>query len=197
MKVENIVECHHCGLFLEKAKSDTVKKVLCPRCHSNLSITKRHNLEAVYYAISSLFLFIILNIFPLISLNINGLILEANLYNTIFTLLEQNFFLVSVVVFFTIFLAPILNSFIIIFSYIQSNTKFKFFSQTLLHDSFHFFKTWSFIEVFIISVIVTYIKLVGMLSSTQFDIGFYVMIAFLFCFYMSNVKFEDKNIFGI
>jgi paraquat-inducible protein A len=29
-------------------------------------------------------------------------------------------------------------------------------------------------EVFIVSLIVTYIKLIGMVSNTKFDIGFYV-----------------------
>ncbi len=195
MRVNNIIECHHCGLFLKNKENYMKKKFLCPRCSSRLNYSKRHNLEAFYYAISSLLLFIILNIFPLISLDVNGLNLKATLYNTVFILLEQHFFLVSLVVFFTIFLAPILNSFIIILSVIQANTKIDFFTKTLLYDSFHFFKTWSFIEVFVISIIVTYIKLVGMLSSTKFDIGFYIMIAFLFCFYMSIIRFEDKNIF--
>ncbi len=196
MKVENIIECHHCGLFLEKKEYIRTKKVLCPRCGSNLTSSNRHNLEAFYYAISSLLLFVLLNIFPLISLNMLSFKLETTLYNTFIVLFKQGFFLVAVVVFFTIFLAPTLNSLLIIVSFIQTNTKMSFFSETLLHDSFHFFKTWSFIEVFIISIIVTYIKLVGMVSSTYFDIGFYVMILYLFCFYMSNVRFEDKNVFG-
>ncbi len=197
MKVENIIECHHCGLFLKKREYTESKKFLCPRCNSKLGSSKKHDLEALYYAISSLLLFVILNFYPLISLSMAGFKLEAKLYNSFFILLSENFFLVALVVFFTIFLAPVLNSCIIILSFIQSNTRINIFTETLLHDSFHFFKTWSFIEVFIIGVIVSYIKLVGMVSSTYFDIGFYIMIAYLFCFYMSNVKFEDKNIFEV
>ena len=101
----------------------------------------------------------------------------------------------ALIVFFTIILAPTLNSLVIIFAYIQEKTNISLFSDTLLHDSFHFFRHWGFIEVFIISIIVTYIKLIGMVSSTKFDIGFYVMLAYIFCFYMSNVKFEDKSVF--
>lgn len=197
MDLENIIECHHCGLFLEKKEVDNKKtKVKCPRCNNNLTISYKHNLDSLYYAISSLLLFIILNIFPLISLEISGIKLEATLYGTVFILLKQNFFLVALIVFFTIFLSPLLNSLIIIISYIQSKTKLKIFNNTVLHDGFHFFRRWGFIEVFIISIIVTYIKLVGMISSTHFDIGFYVMIAYLFCFYMSNIRFEDKSVFG-
>ena len=103
---------------------------------------------------------------------------------------------IRLIVFFTIILAPILNSLIIIFAFIQSKTKIKLFTKTLLHDGFYFFKHWGFVEVFIVSIIVTYIKLIGMVSSTKFDIGFYVMLGYIFCFYMSNVKFEGKSVFG-
>ena len=110
-------------------------------------------------------------------------------------LLEQNFFFVGLLVFFTIIVAPILNSMIIIFVFIQEKTKIKIFTRTLLHDGFHFFKHWGFIEVFVISIIVTYIKLIGMVNTTKFDIGFYIMLVYIFCFYMSNLKFEGRRAF--
>lgn len=47
----------------------------------------------------------------------------------------------------------------------------------------------------LISIIVTYIKLMGMIHTTKFDVGFYVMLVYIFCFYMSNIKFEDKSVF--
>jgi paraquat-inducible protein A len=192
---KKIVECYTCGLFTNK---DTPKGISlkCPRCNSNLSKEKEHSIDALYYAISSLLLFIVLNTYPLISLSFGISKLDTTLIGTVIVLLEQNFFLVALIVFFTIIVAPILNSIIIIFTFIQKYTGIKLFTNTLLHDAFYFFKHWGFIEVFIISVIVTYIKLVGMVSSTQFDIGFYIMIVYLFCFYMSNTKFEGKNVLG-
>lgn len=196
LDTDNIIECYGCGLFLKKESLTNSLKQKCPRCNSKLNIEKEQNLDSLYYAISSLLLFVVLSIYPLISLSIGGIELKATLIDTVLILLKQNFFVVGLIVFFTIILAPILNSLIIIFAFIQTHTKIRFFTDTLLHDGFHFFKQWGFIEVFIISVIVTYIKLIGMVSSTQFDIGFYVMLVYIFCFYMSNVKFEGKSVFG-
>lgn len=193
---KKVIECYSCGLFLEKQKEKKNKVFRCPRCNSKLSIEKEHSFDSLYYAISSLLLFVLLNIYPLISLNVNDTVLKATLIGTVSILLEQNFFVVALIVFFTIIVAPVLNSLAIIFSFLQMHTKIKLFTDTLLHDAFHFFKHWGFIEVFIISIIVTYIKLIGMVSSTKFDIGFYVMLVYIFCFYMSNVKFEGKNVFG-
>ncbi|MFK2823754.1 paraquat-inducible protein A [Arcobacter sp. YIC-80] len=192
---KNIVECYGCGLFVEKRKKTWDKKIKCPRCSSKLSIENNHSLDSLFYAISALLLFVLLNIYPLISLDINNSHLKSTLYDTILTLFEQNLFFVALIVFFTIFLAPVLNSIIIIFSFIQIHTNIKLFTNTLLHDSLNFFKHWGFIEVFIISVIVTYIKLVGMADSTRFDLGFYVMLLYLFCLYMSNIKFDGREVF--
>ncbi|QKF67703.1 PqiA family membrane protein [Arcobacter venerupis] len=192
--IDNIIECYNCGLFIKK-NNDQIHTQRCPRCNSKIKIEKKQTNDSLYYSISALLLFGILNIYPIISLNINDEELKATLLGTVSILLEQNFFFVSLVVFFTIVLAPVLNSLVIIFAFIQDKTKIRFFTDTLLHDSFHFFKHWGFIEVFVISIIVTYIKLVGMVSSTKFDIGFYIMLAYIFCFYMSNIKFEGKSVF--
>lgn len=192
--IDDILECYNCGLFIKKYETSNIKQ-RCPRCNSKISSNKKSSNDSLYYAISALLLFGILNIYPIISLNLNDTELKATLINTVWILIEQNFFFVALIVFFTIILAPILNSLVIIFAFIQSKTKIRIFSDTLLHDSFHFFKHWGFVEVFVISIIVTYIKLIGMVSSTKFDIGFYVMLAYIFCFYMSNVKFEDKSVF--
>ena len=193
--IEDIMECYHCGLFIKKHNNITTTQ-RCPRCNSKIKNDKKHSLDSLYYAISALLLFGVLNVYPIISLNINENELKATLIGTVSILLEQNFFFVALIVFFTIILAPILNSLVIIFAFIQSKTKIRLFSDTLLHDSFHFFKHWGFVEVFIISIIVTYIKLIGMVNTTKFDIGFYIMLVYIFCFYMSNLKFEDKSVFG-
>ena len=78
--------------------------------------------------------------------------------------------------------------------FVQLKFKVEIFKKSLLYDSYHFFKEWGFMEVFIISLIVTYIKLVGMVSNTKFDFGFFVILAYVFCFIMSNIKFDASAI---
>ncbi len=194
--LENIVECRVCGLFVDKSKTPAIGRLQCPRCGTKLKVHVNKSFDSLFYAISSLMLFILINIYPLIDLSFVGIHLQTTLIGTVGALFEGDMFFVAVIVFFTIVLMPILNSLIIIISFIQNHTKFKFFTQTLLHDSLHFTQTWTFMEVFILSVIVTYIKLIGMVSSTKFDMGFYMLLAYVACFYMSNRKFEGKSVFG-
>jgi len=192
--MNNIIECYHCGLFVEKEETLKTQKLKCPRCSGKLTNKDNHSLDSLYYAITALLLFILLNIYPLITLNLNGKELSTTLFHTFLILLEQDFIFVALLLFFTIIIAPVLNSIVIVFAFIQNSMKRKPFPKRMLHDSFYFFKAWGFIEVFIVSIIVTYIKLLGMISSTRFDIGFYIMLAYIFMFYLSNKKFNIKSV---
>ena len=188
-----IVECYICGLFIEKSDNLNVSQI-CPRCESKLEIKKDFSMNPFFYAISSLMLFLILSLYPILSLSLNEQELNANIFKTVYILFEQDFYIVSFMVFFTIILAPILNSLVIILIFIQLKFDVEIFKKTFLYDAYHFFKEWGFIEVFVISLVVTYIKLVGLVSNTKFDLGFLVLLAYLFCFIMSNIKFESSVI---
>lgn len=77
----------------------------------------------LYYAISSLLLFGILNIYPIISLNINENELKATLIGTVLILLEQKLLFCSFIGFFYDNLSSILNSLIIIFCFYSKKYK--------------------------------------------------------------------------
>lgn len=188
-----IVECYSCGLFVEKIDETNISQI-CPRCESKIETKKDFSIDSLFYAISSLLLFLILSLYPILSLNLNEQELNANILKTVYILFEQDFYVVSFLILFTIILAPLFNSIVIILIFLQLKLNIKIFKKSLLYDSYHFFKEWGFIEVFIISLIVTYIKLVGMVSNTKFDVGFFVILAYVFCFIMSNIKFDASAI---
>ena len=188
-----IFECYSCGLFVEKIDETNISQI-CPRCESKIETKKDFSIDSLFYAISSLLLFLILSLYPILSLNLNEQELNANILKTVYILFEQDFYVVSFLILFTIILAPLFNSIVIILIFLQLKLNIKIFKKSLLYDSYHFFKEWGFIEVFIISLIVTYIKLIGMVSNTKFDVGFFVILAYVFCFIMSNIKFDASAI---
>ena len=109
----NIVECYSCGLFVQKSDSSKFTQ-RCPRCDSKLKEENSHSIDSLFFAISSLMLFLILSLYPILSLNLNAQSLDANILKTVYVLFEQDFYIVSFLVLFTIILAPVLNSIIII-----------------------------------------------------------------------------------
>lgn len=188
-----VYECYSCGLFVKEDEESNLTQ-RCPRCDSKIKTEKKHSIDSLYYALSAIFLFIILSTYPFLTLDLNEQKLQATLIKTVVILFEQDFFFLSLLVLFTIVIAPILNSLIIILFFIQEKFNLQIFKKSFLYDSFHFIKHWGFIEVFVISLVVTYIKLIGMVSNTKFDIGFFIILFYVLCFFMSNLKFEAKTI---
>ena len=170
--INNIIECEYCGLFIELKEKKDVYNYKCPRCKMKLVQYKKHNFNALYYSISAFLVFILLNIYPLISLSLNGRELQTTLLDTVIILFEQKFYFVSLIIFFTIIFAPVVTLIIIIYSFLHNHTKIKFFSNAYVYKLFQFFKDWGFIDVFILSIIVTYIKLIGMISTARFAFRF-------------------------
>lgn len=79
---EKVMECYSCGLFVnkQKAKRDLI---LCPRCGTKLLITTKHSVDSLYFAISALLLFVLLNTYSLISLSVNGKELQTTLIGVV------------------------------------------------------------------------------------------------------------------
>jgi len=184
--VQNVIECYGCGTFLDITDIDS--KITCPKCYSIIDI-KNHSKEALIYAISALLLFLVLPLYPLLTTNINGTQLYGSIIQIPLMLYKENFICVSILIFWTIILAPILNSIVIIFSFFEHNISKKF-----MFKLYHITKEWVFIDVFLVGCVVSYIKMTKTFQNTHFEIGFYIMIFYLILFYLSNQKFDEKMI---
>jgi len=184
-KLDNVIECYGCGTFLDISHADSAVK--CPKCHSIIDI-KNHKKEALAYAISALFLFIVLPSYPLLTTNINSTQLYATILDTPMMIYKEHFVFVSILTFFTIIIAPLLNSLLIIFSFFNKKPR------KTLFKLYHISKEWGFIDIFMISCIISYIKLSATFQNTHFETGFYLMIIYLILFYLSNHKFDEKTL---
>jgi paraquat-inducible protein A len=183
--LENVIECYGCGTFLDISKADSAVK--CPKCHSIIDI-KNHSKEALAYAVSALLIFIILPNYPLITTSINGTQLYTTIIDTPIMIYKQHFPFVAAITFFTIIIAPLLNSIIIIFAFFNKKPR------KTLFKLYHISREWGFIDIFMLSCIVSYIKLSATFQNTHFEKGFYLMIIYLIFFYLSNKKFDEKTL---
>jgi len=182
-KIDNVIECYGCGTFLDISNAKSAIK--CPRCHSVIDI-KNHSTEALIYAISALLLFIALPSYPLLTSNINSTQLYNHFLEIPLMTYKENFVFVSILTFLTILVAPIINSLIIIFAFFNKKPR------KTLFKLYHISKEWGFVDIFMISCVISYIKLSATFQNTHFESGFYLMIVYLVLFYLSNHKFDEK-----
>ena len=86
-----VYECYSCGLFVKEDEESNLTQ-RCPRCDSKIKTEKKHSIDSLYYALSAIFLFIILSTYPFITLDLNEQKLQATLIKTVVILFEQDFF---------------------------------------------------------------------------------------------------------
>ena len=186
--IGDCVSCHRCGLISQKIDLGKYKKGLCPRCYSTLYYkdTKDNLKLAFIYAVTALIFFIPSNIFPMMTFELAGNEFSTTFIQSAIILHEQGYNFVSFVVFLTAIIFPILNSAIIILIYLQKIGKVDGILESSLKKVYNFTKKTSFIEVYLLALLVGYIKLVD-ISSVTVHTNIYFFIAYV-CFFVLSIR---------
>ncbi len=73
LKAPALIECHECGLFLRARTPPPGGKAKCPRCNATLYRNTGRGIDhAIALNITGLVLFAIANIFPFMSIKLEG-----------------------------------------------------------------------------------------------------------------------------
>ncbi len=169
-------ECHtlHRRIKLKKAKfayCDVCEKVLY-QCHDDL-IEK-----ALALAIATLITFIVASSFSIVEIEINGIWQDLTLPFVFVTLFHEEFFVVGLIVSFLIFFVPLL--YIVIYTYVMIllylGRGYDLTRKLLIVLAM--LKPWNMIEIFLISILVALVKLIGYAQIT-FGVAFGALIVFI------------------
>lgn len=164
MDSETLTACHECDLIL-KIPTDAAEKavITCPRCEAVIRKKKKNSLDrALALALAGLILFIVVNVFPFIGIRIDERIQRTVLITGVIQLYYHGQIALAVLVFVNIILAPfflvtgLLYVLIPIqFGKVPKNLPVVFRFVRNLQD-------WSMIDVFMLGIFVSVIKLAGM-----------------------------------
>ena len=175
--------CHHCGQENQIVNLGPYKKGLCSQCFSTLyyNHSKLNFKFAFIYAVTALILFIPSNIYPIMSFELVGNEFSVTFIQSAIALQEQGFGFVSLIIFLTAFVFPIMNSFVIIAIYLKKIGVVDFIKLKSLDKMYNFTKKTSFVEVYLLAIIVGYIKL-NDISDVSIHDNIYFFIAYLLFF---------------
>jgi len=189
-----ITTCHHCGQKNQKVDLGKYKKGLCSRCFSTIYYdhSKENFTLAVIYAITALILFIPANIYPIMTFELVGNEFSITFIQSAITLQEQGFNFVSLIIYLTAFVFPIMNSFIIIAIYLHKKGIVDFIKIKSLNRVYNFTKKTSFIEVYLLALLVGYIKLID-ISDVTIHSNIYFFIAYIVFFLLSMNKIHTTQ----
>jgi paraquat-inducible protein A len=135
----------------------------CPRCRSALYRNIRDSIDrTLALALAGLCLFLAANAFPFLALKMQGNVTHTTLVSGVRALYDQDKSLVASLVLVTTIVAPLLHIASLIFVLAPLRAGVRIAGQIELFRILRRVQAWSMTEVFILGILVSLVKLLGM-----------------------------------
>jgi len=178
-ELDNYIICNRCLTLHKKILITKDKDAFCRECN-NILYSNNHKIinEGLSLSITGLIFFIVANFFPLIQIEILGHSQFITITKTIFSLFDNHFYIVGMLLAFFIFIFPLMIFIIniLLFTLLRLN-RGEYITKDLLVLLAHI-KPWSMSEIFLVSILVSLVKLISY-ASIDIGISFWGLIAFV------------------
>ncbi|MBG0758949.1 paraquat-inducible membrane protein A [Vibrio cidicii] len=167
---KRLISCDECGLIATVPALSQAQTAHCPRCGHTLTQTQKHPYQtAIALAISCLMLLVLSLAFPFMSFSVQGLTQEITILNAAKMLGEFQNVLLAILLFATVILFPALYISLLLFLYYKAaQSKQRALSKreiqlaTLLCKALFKVQPWMMVDVFLIGVLVSLIKIASL-----------------------------------
>jgi len=185
MKIENedalddLVICPQCHTLHREIPIKDGAKACCSECNSVMyrydSRLAEHGLAL---SVTALIFFFVANFFPLVKIELLGNEQFITIPGTILSLFDNGFFIVGMLSAFLIFIFPLMIFllYLLVFALLKFG-KGEQLSKELLVLLSHL-KPWSMSDIFLISILVALVKLIGY-AQIHMGIAFWALIVFV------------------
>jgi len=171
----HILECSGCGLRHEIGALPPGYLVRCRRCGGPLLNIPFNSLQrTLALAITGLVLVLIANTMPFISFNIGGRIQAANMITGALVMTDQGLWPLAAVVLLTTLVAPVLKLGAICYVLLGLRALRPPHDLPLIFRWLEFLHPWSMIEVYLLGILVAYVKL-SAIASLEIGVACYAL----------------------
>ncbi|RFU45856.1 paraquat-inducible protein A [Paraburkholderia sp. DHOC27] len=164
MDLDNLIACHECDTLYTKPKLSGRRFVArCPRCGATLYRGATRRLDIISsVTLAALFTFLIAQGYPIIELDANGITTQTTLFGALVALWSEDMQIVAVMVFCATTLFPLTELVALLYVLIPIRSGFvpKGFNTVL--RAIQFVRPWGMIEVFMLGVLITIVKMVSL-----------------------------------
>lgn len=155
-----LIACHDCDLLQREIPLNPGCSATCRRCGAVLYRNATDSINrTLAYSVAASILFVIANVFPILTIELQGDRADVTLFGAVLSLWEQGFKPVSAVVFITTIVVPAIEmgsmgTLLLPLKMGQLPPAYTFFMRTLQHV-----QPWSLVEVFFLGILVSLVKL--------------------------------------
>jgi paraquat-inducible protein A len=175
------IACHECDLLLNITELGPKQKASCPRCQFTLTVNRENICDKILaYAVASLIFLAITFGFPFITLDTQGQERTITLLETISVLFELKYWVLSALITFFVLIAPLAFLLGIITVTLSIKKDAATFNQHGLLRALTSLAPWSMVEIFVIGLLVSLIKIV-VLADITLDLAFFSFVLFSIC----------------
>ena len=188
--LDDLIICNKCNTLHKKINLPNGAKARCSECNNLLyrNITDAFN-KGVAFSITSLILYIVATLFPIINVSIAGVKNSLTIPDMIYTLFSENFFVVGAILMVVLVIAPL--SVIVSYILLALFTKLKIFKNLSRHIISFLItsRDWSMIDIFAVSILVALVKLFGY-AEVEFGVSSIALVLFVIVdiFTLKNIK---------
>ena len=181
LSLEALVACHECDLLMRKPPLADGERAECPRCGFELYSHNHHVVRrSLALVIAALLLYIPANFLPIMQINVLGQASEDTVWSGVLSLYAAGGLLKSIalVVFLCSMVIPLLKLLMQLAVLLSIRWDIGRGYGLLLYRIYHHLREWGMLEVYLMGILVSIVKLVDIASPTL-DVGLGCFIALL------------------
>jgi paraquat-inducible protein A len=196
LALDDLVGCHECDMLLRKPELATGDRAECPRCGFVL-YSHNHQIirRSLALVIAALLLYVPANFLPIMQINVLGQSSEDTIWSGVLSLYNSGGLLKSIalVVFLCSMVIPLIKLLIQFFVLLSIRLDVGRSFGLLLYRTYHHLKEWGMLEVYLMGILVSIVKLIDIASPTL-DFGLACFVALLLVQVWLEVTMEPHQI---
>jgi len=178
--MDSLIACHECDLLHQRRPLPRGGTARCIRCGAKLYSRKHDSLNRVLaLTFAGLVLFIVANVYPLLTFRLEAQIQETTLISGVISLYDQGMWIVAAVVFLTSILVPLLQLTGMLYVILPLRLNQRPWALPFFFRIVRSFKPWGMMEVFMVGILVSFVKLAKMATLIP-GIALYAFLVLIF-----------------
>ena len=190
--LSELAACEECDAIYRKIDLLPNERAYCTCCGAELYRRSRSFSSLLALVLTALIVFVIANSFPIVIVELQGNTSQTTLMGAVWTMFHIDRALVGVLILITTFIVPLIE--LLLLSYVLACISFWKRRPAYLIPALRvlfLFRTWGMVEVFLIGVLVTLVKLVGMVTVIPGIALWAFTLLSVLLVYIASLKIKD------
>ncbi|MCC6075909.1 paraquat-inducible protein A [Pseudomonas sp. GCM10022188] len=196
LPLAQLIACHECDLLMRKPELQAEQKACCPRCGFEL-IAHRAQVErrSLALALTALMLFLPANFLPIMQLNLLGQTTQDTVWSGVVALYRSGMPAVAGVVLLCSMVVPLLKLLCQLLVLLCIRWQVALSWGRWLYRWYHHLREWGMLEVYLMGILVSIVKLIDMADLTL-GMGLFCFIALLLAQVWLEVSMSPHQIWA-